>query len=361
MRFHPLTVWLLLGSMVLAVLGLVGYQLSVNWWGQHHLQAAREALVRRDFRAAGQHLKKCLSAWPHDPDVLFLALRTARRQKDHDEFQRLLQRCQQHRVLSEPLSLEDEFVRFLQGDLSKAAEKLEWCIRHPDSPDCPLILEAVLEGCMNIANAQFAPRALVEGSDEARLLRAIHKGIELWFRVSRGRADKAQGLVWRGYAHILGSEYQKGLADFRAALDLDPSSYPARLSLAGSTLETEPKEAADHLRQLLSEYPERQEVRLFLALASRALGQLSEAKKLFDDVIAATPDHVEAVVERAQIAMDEGKPGEAEALLRRIKLKAPDDLRVLSGLIACLRLQGKDDEAKKLQSRFQSLELLRQQ
>lgn len=355
---HPLTLRLLVGAVILLALGWATYRVILSAWGHSLQRNAQSALDRRDFRTASRYLNQYLAIWPRDANSLLLAARTARRDKNYAEAQRLLRHCAQVRIWPEEFDFEADLLRVQQGHLVDAEQRLRNCAERPDPPEALLVLEAVLEGCFTLDHEVFANQALVEGSEASRLLRAIRDGIDLWFRISPGEASRAQGLVWRAHAHIFGSDHDKGLADFRAALEIDPMHFGARLGLASGVLLTRPQEAATHLQELLRLHPDRQEPRFMLALAFRALRKQAEAQELLDQVIAAQPGHVSALVERAQIAMDQGKPPEAEQLLREAAARSPEDPRVLSALIACLRLQSRTVEANRLQDRFNQLEAL---
>ncbi|HZZ78739.1 MAG TPA: hypothetical protein VFE62_09490, partial [Gemmataceae bacterium] len=54
---------------LLLVIGVAGYQVGLSVWGSWHYNAAVEALDRCDFKAAANHLDKCLWVRPSDPEI----------------------------------------------------------------------------------------------------------------------------------------------------------------------------------------------------------------------------------------------------------------------------------------------------
>src|SRR5205085_1667408 len=145
----------------------------------------------------------------------------------------------------------------------------------PQAPDTPLKLEAILEGSLQ-AMTPSEQRAPAEGTPD--LLQAV----ALWLQVCRDPVDQAQGLVWRGRVYGIRSQHALAVADFRAALELAPDLFDARLQLAEAIALEAPREAAAHLQQLHQRDPSNNQVRFYLASLRRGLGQFEEAGKLLD-------------------------------------------------------------------------------
>jgi tetratricopeptide (TPR) repeat protein len=163
-------------------------------------------------------------------------------------------------------------------------------------------------------------------------------------------------LVWRGRLYILLRDKSKAHADFRKALELDPTDFDAHMFLGRSIAQESPQEAALHFQTLWEQHPDNNLVRSSLAFTRRALGQLDEARQLLDDILADNPNDVSALISRGYVAMDLLQYDEAEQLLRRAVRLAPDESQGYAALQACLRLEGKKAEAKHYHDRFEELE-----
>jgi predicted Zn-dependent protease len=138
------------------------------------------------------------------------------------------------------------------------------------------------------------------------------------------------------------------MADYKQILEINPNHAEARLHLAALLVERAlPNEALRHFQRLQQRLGHSPEVQLGVAQCRLQLGELAEARKLLDALLAEQPRYVGALSQRGRLALQEGKPAEAEALLRKAALE-PNDWQVLYGLVQCLRLQGKEKEAKEL-------------
>jgi tetratricopeptide (TPR) repeat protein len=97
-------------------------------------------------------------------------------------------------------------------------------------------------------------------------------------------------------------------------------------------------------------------VRLLSARLHRNLSQPEEAARLLDEVLAAEPNRVPALIERARVAMDLNKLPDAERWLLRARELAPDQRDVNVALADCLRQALRFDEADHYQKRAQEIE-----
>jgi predicted Zn-dependent protease len=252
----------------------------------------------------------------------------------------------------EILELEHKLLPMQEGDLRQGNVLLALCTAHPEAPETPWILEAYIEGMVKVLQA--LPELGLEmpvGEDAL-----IWPALDQWLQQRRSLADQAQGLVWRGQIHALTGDYRGGLADLRAALELDPNHFEARWLLAKTIIQEAPGEAADHLEALRRRRPEDARVRFTLAETRRTLGQLDEAGRLLDEILAAAPNDVPALLERARVALDAQQPADAEPWLRRAEELAPIHPDVHLTLSRCLHLAGRLEEAERYQTRFQQLD-----
>jgi tetratricopeptide (TPR) repeat protein len=331
-------VQIVLGVVLVPLLGVAGYQVAVRVWAHNQYRAATQALERYDYWQASKHLESYLSARPNDPEGLLLAGQTARRRGDFQATLRLLRQAEQHGASAEALSTERQLLRIQMGDLTDADRLSELCTEHANEPAGALALEVFIEGSLRAVNVSRARWA-----------------VDLWLTKRTGAADQAQGLVWRGRVNELVQDFPQALADFRAAVERDPDHPPARLWLAQALIREEPREAAPHL-EWLRRRADDPEVRLLTARFRRTLGEQEEAARLLDELLAAAPDNVPALVERGRVALDLNRPDEAERWLTRALALAPDMRDVNLALADCMRQAGRADEAKRYQIRVQEID-----
>src|SRR5689334_8702046 len=116
---------LLASTLIVVGLGLSG----VLFWpaDQSGIQAAQEALARRDFSAARGHLKTYLSQHPDDLSALLLAAEAARRDGDYPAAQDRLAEFKRAKGPELALELEQRLLAVQQGDSAEAAVVYEFC------------------------------------------------------------------------------------------------------------------------------------------------------------------------------------------------------------------------------------------
>jgi tetratricopeptide (TPR) repeat protein len=335
--------------LLVLVVGVTGYWVGLRCWGLYHYRAAEEALRRRDFPEASGHLQKCLTAAPGDLGYRLLAGRTARRQGAYAEARRQFAVYRARGGSAEVLALEDKLQDVQQGNLEAVDDLLASCDDHPEAPDTPLVLEAVIEGserALRLAEEAHAP------APPPQYLATARRAVDLWLKVCPGPADQVQGLYWRAYLFLITEDWQNGVADLRRALAIDPDHFEVRFQLAATLSRWDPPEAAEHLELLQKRHPDEARVRFPLALVRRSLGQLDEAKALADEVLAAEPDNASALLLRGQIALDMQRPGEAEPWLRRSYALEPDEPETNFALSRYYKMVGRAAEAKTYEEKF---------
>lgn len=347
-----------LSLLLLLLFGFPAYRIGLYCWGSYQSRAAERALERRDFLQAGIHLRKCQLAWPRDPTPWLLAAQTARRQGDFAEAHRQLRVYKEKNGPLPALQLEHQLLRLQQGDLAEADMFLSFCNDHPAGLETPFVLEALVVGQLKALSEESLlwtaspQRRAAAASDLVRARRSV----DLWLRLRPGKADQVQGLTWSGQFHDLASEYPEDVADYRKALELDPDNYAARMYLALTLIPYAPKEAAAHLERVRQLYPEKPLVHSELAKLRRSLGQLDEAKKILDEILAANPDYVSALIERGNVALDMRQFDDAERWLRRAVTLDPNDPNSHFALSRCLQLTDRAEEAKEHRQRCVAIE-----
>jgi tetratricopeptide (TPR) repeat protein len=303
--------------------GLLAYPRIQAWY---HLRAARAAVAAYHNPQAIRHLQACLRVWPDDPEVLLLTARAARRARAYGDAERALQKYQQVRGLDAACSFE-QLLLSAERTVDQVADV---CWRHIQQghPDEPLILEALARGYLRQYRLPEARGCL-----------------ERWLKI---QSDNPQALCLQGQFRL---DYQRAPAEavesYRHAVRIDPEHEEARLGLAVALLESKNfAEAVEHLQSLRQSQPDNLRVRVGLAECRDALGEGALALRLVDEVLAEEPEYPPALSLRGRLALQDGRPVEAEAWLRRAVAHNPADHQARYSLIVCLNQNGKEGEAQ---------------
>lgn len=304
-----------------------------------HLAAAREAAARRDFATARRELDTYLGRNPTDPAALLLAARTARRADDPAAAEKYLGKYAELGGDPDTVTLEREMRRSQEGEVSSAAGVLRFCTDHPDHPEVPFMLEALARGLLKAGPPNQTVACL-----------------DLWLAKQLSPADRVQGLVWRGRALEQQGLRPEAAEDYRRALEADPDHPEAGLRLAEFLIRDDPRTALAYFDRLDRAAPGRFEVLFGQARCRRQLGDQAEAAALFARLLADHPDDVAVLTEAGSLALDRGRPAEAEPLLRRAVALAPTRRDPNVQLLRCYRELGKDAEAKDQQARVKEID-----
>jgi tetratricopeptide (TPR) repeat protein len=327
----------LLGAALLVLLAVAGWRGGRSLWAGHHLRAARQCLERRDFAAARAHLAVCLAVWPDDGPTHLLAARCARRAGRYDEAERHLKRCRALQGPTPQATLEGALLQVQRGELGEAENYLKRTIT-PDHPDAALVLEALALGYL-----------------KTNRLASLLECTDLWLQV---RAEDPQALRWRGYAFEGFRDADKARDCYERAVAADPLADDARLALAQLLLErfNRGRDALPHFEQLRQRRPEDPAVLLGLARCYRWLGRPDQAEQTIDALLTQPSHRAEALAERGKLALETGRPREAERWFRESVALRADDREALYGLVQCLEQLGEEEEAREGAERLKRLE-----
>jgi len=180
--------------------------------------------------------------------------------------------------------------------------------------------------------------------------------LDLWLSHSLSPADRVQGLVWRGLALEKMGLAPEAAADYRTLLAIDPNHAEARFRLAEYQTRDEPREAFVQFQRLDRETPGRPEVQLGLARCHRQLGEHATALSIITQLLAARPNDLDVLTEAGTLALDRGKPAEAEPLLRKAITLSPYRLIANVQLLQCLQELGKADDAEVQRSKVKKID-----
>lgn len=337
------------------VLALAGWGAWARW-GPNPIREARAAIDRRDFRTASDLLAEYLAEHPGDHEVQLVAARAARRGGDFSRAsEHLAQYLRQRRRQDEAYNLEAALLRAHQGNTNEAERLFAEYSGRPDSPDAPLVMEAYLECQLKVLAPGEDSRFMPETHDPA-VLQHMRAAAEAWLAARPGNADQVQGLVWQGRVLRYGHDHPGGTAKFRAALARDPDSFDARLHLGLALVQSAPEESMRHFELLHTRRPDDRRLRYYLATGYRSFGRGAESRRLLDEMLAADPNEVSALVELGLLELDEGKPGAAEPLLRKALDRAPDAAETNLAMQRYEQLAGRPEEATKYRKRFEEIE-----
>lgn len=228
--------------------------------------------------------------------------------------------------------LEWALLRASVGELAAVEEYLRDEVRQGSS-QTPLIQEALLMGYIRTY----------------RLGQAL-ASVEEWLK---RQPEDTQALFLRGCVWQQIHRPEMALRSYHRAWELDPQRDDVRWRLAQCLVDLNlADEAVSHLEYLHQRDPKKEEITIELAGARFKQGQLPEARRLLDAVLAEHPDSVTALRECGRIALAEDDAAEAEKWLRRAARLSPNDPQVFQLLSNALLRQGNQDEAQALQDRL---------
>jgi tetratricopeptide (TPR) repeat protein len=315
------------------------YQIGRHVWASVQYQKGIDAAARHDYKQALIHVGRYLDVHPQDWEGWILAVRTARQANDIDQAMRHLRQAEKNGAPPLALGLESRLLIVQSGHLQEAEKLLNYCIKHPDREEVPLMLQAVAEGCLQAGDAT-----------------RVRTAADMWLQLRRGNHDQSQGYVWLGQADKISNDVGPALAHFEKAVDLAPEHPMARVHLVSVLVHDQPQRARPHLELLRRQHPDDPEVLFQTARMHRYLGESEEAIKLLDQLFASGITRVPALVERAKASLDLMRPHEAAPLLRKALAAAPYDRMANVAMADCLRQLNQPDEAKAYDEKAQEIE-----
>jgi tetratricopeptide (TPR) repeat protein len=313
---------LLAGGLALAALlsAGAGWQL----WQEH---AARKAVAQERFDEAQVHSERALWLRPRAASTTLLAARICRLRGAYAEAEEYLSRCGQYNGMSEPLQLEWLLLRCQRGEVDQLAPGLLVLVQrgHPESAD---ILEALAAVYMR----------------QARYLEALDC-LNRWVDLD---PDCVRALDWRGWVSNQLDHRGQAISDYEHLLEIQPGRTAVRLRLVEILVDSSRcPDALTHLDRLRGELPDNPDV--LVALARCRVAQLApdEAEALLDAVLAAHPDHFQALMEKGRLELDRDRLTEAESWLRKALAGDPGNPQARYALYRSLQGQpGRQDEAR---------------
>jgi tetratricopeptide (TPR) repeat protein len=318
-----------LSGLILAGGALAG----ANLWAAHHRRAARSCVERYHNAEAQEHLNAVLKVWPHDPEVLLLAARTARRLGAADHAAHFLDECQKVRGKDDAdLFLEQVLLRVEQGEADRLVGFCRALVEK-DHPSTPLVLEALTRARLH----------QLRYGDATEM-------VAVW---RQRRPEDVGALFYDAFLADQKFQHREAADAYRRVLEHDPDHDEARGRLVEVLLQRHAAaEALPHVEHLRRRWPDDPRVDVFLARCRDQLGQSDEAERLLDGVLARFPQHGPALYERGQLALRNGQAEAAERWLREAVAREPGDYRIRFQYFLALQRNGKADEAAAEQQRL---------
>jgi putative PEP-CTERM system TPR-repeat lipoprotein len=176
-------------------------------------------------------------------------------------------------------------------------------------------------------------KALGLGIDRARAVPLLAKSLLMQGKAqealdaSNDAPVSAELLTTRGDAFAVTGAEAKASEAYEAALAAKPGTAGALLGLARLSMARKDIAAADgYLKQALAANPKDPDVWMFKGAMLRVAGKVDETLAAYGEVIKLEPDHLYALVERAQMYIDAGKFDAAQADLVAARKAAPNAL-----------------------------------
>ncbi len=307
--------WALLAACALLMTGFLACQA----WAYSEEQAARRAMNEERWDEAQRDVDRAL--WIHRgwDSTRLLAARIARLRGAYSEAEQDLSQCGQQGGMSEQVQLEWLLLRCQRGEVDELSPML-LALADRHHPETPAILEAMADIYMR----------------QTRYFDALHT-LNRWLELT---PDCVRALDWRGWISNQLDHRGQAIEDYERALDLQPGRWVVRLRLAEILVDSSRHaEAVPHLERLRKEQPENPEV--LIALARCRLVQLrkDEARALLDAVLAAHPDHFDALHQRGKLELQSGNYVEAERWVRKALEQSTKDPEARYTLYECLNSQ----------------------
>jgi Flp pilus assembly protein TadD len=279
-----------------------------------------------------------LRFWPHNVTAHLLASRAARQLEDYDEAEEHLRQAQR-----EQRQYSDEIMR-------------EWALHRATLGDLQLTELYLLPLTQEESKEAFlAYEALAQGYQRNYLIAQSLFLLEQWLK---RRPKDVRPLLVRGRLWMKVYNCQRGVLDYRRALELEPECDEARRGLAVGLTETSRwNEAVSYWEELHRRHPADLEVRVNLARCWGQLEQERQARQMLQTALEEHPDHLLALRSLGQICLQAQKPAEAETWLRRATRAAPHDYRSHWLLYQALKRQDKTAEAERQLEQAEQVEL----
>jgi tetratricopeptide (TPR) repeat protein len=324
-----------LALLAFAVLSVPALLLGQRAWQEKLLERAAAAADCRDFAEARTFLERYLRSQPNVYEARLLLAQVARRAGQLDEARIQLDVAETIQSGGDAVALEQVLVETQDGRLE--LDKDLWSLVRDNHASAVLILEALTQS--------YLKNHLLE-----RMRQALDALIER-------QPDHGGALLQRAWFHERRLDFPAALADCQRVPPED-REHDESLVRQGQILllMQKPQEAAAILEPLRSRLPDDVRIVLGLFQAQRKQGELERAAELDAELERRFSEELMVLLERGQFRLEQGRPADAEPLLRKAVARSPHDYRVYYALQQSLRQQGKSGPADEVLGILQKLE-----
>jgi tetratricopeptide (TPR) repeat protein len=306
-----------------------------------HLQLARHQFDILEMDDAKASLEACLVEQPDNAEAHFLLGRIHRMIDEFPAADRHLQKAKEHGWSEAAITIEYLLLQVQEQGLITKDNFAAQQMRDTDSPDRPLLLQALAMG----------------SNRKNRLDRASYW---LLFWIDSYPQDWRARFSYGMYLQNLG-RLDLAQPEFEKALALNPAALPAERWL-GIVLTKNGQNYAEgvrHLESYLQEHPDDPLSLIALAQARWALNQPDEARATLKRLFVVAPNHVGGLLLQAQLDEDTDRLTEALDALQRAEKYDSTDMQEISARVALRahihRLRGEDKEAEIYERRSQEM------
>jgi tetratricopeptide (TPR) repeat protein len=308
-------------GLVLLVAATAG---GAHLWALRHWEAAERDLRQERYPEARAHIEDCLRVWPWSPATHLLAARIERLGGDPHAAEAHLNECLRlQRQASDATQLEWYLLRAQNGDVDEVAGGLWYCVQN----NHPRTLE-ILETLARVYTQELR-------------YRQAHVCLNKWLE---RQPDNLRALELRGEVQERLDSRDRATRDYERALELAPDHWQTRKRLVEILLgDSNPTEAEPHLAILARDHADDPEVMAGLARCRFLQGEVPEARRLFDAVLALHPEDFAALLYRGKLELADEHAAEAETWVRRALRVDPLNLDAHGTLYRALKQQGNRD------------------
>ena len=318
---------------VIASLAAVGL-LWPHWSAYRHWILGEAAAEELDFKSASEHFRAFAAVYPNSAQGQYKLAQSLRREGNYREAESQIEGCQ---WVPELVELEKAMLEVQQyGTNRRAGELLEKTVqvRHPEER---LLLEAMVQGDRHVMNLEQAGAWL-----------------NVW--VDHFPEDWVPRL-WRAELMMSFKHFKEARADYLKLLELRPDRKETYLKLGELALadSSDYAQAEAYFLHFLEGAPNNSEAWLGMARCRHGQGQLEEALIAVQKVLQQQPEHGEACLLMATIAIDEGRYQESLEWLAKAERTEADRLKVHYQFAQVLNRLGRHTEAAAHEQEFKQL------
>ncbi|MBX9677977.1 MAG: tetratricopeptide repeat protein [Gemmataceae bacterium] len=324
----------------MAAFGFAGWHLWPVWEDHRRWRNAEEALERRDFAVAINHLKEIVERNPKDSQSRFMLARTLRRAGKYDDAKLELRRSD---WVSDIVQLEEQLLHVQQlGTRGPIRDGLKAALfaKHPDER---AILEAIVMGDRHVLDLDHAAMWL-----------------NIW--VDHFPEDWT-GRQWRAELMESFKHFDEAKTDYLKLLQLKPEKTEVyrRLGFLALADKSQFAEAEDWFQKYLKHHTDDAESWFGIARSRSGRGETEGAIAALEKTLAAQPAHGEAMLLMASLRLEMAQPAESLRWLEKAKSTRTEVGKLEYQLFQVYTRLGNAMEAAKHEAKFKRSRQLTQE